>query len=75
MSIVSVVGRVLDMGSRNGDTTLALLGSLVNGAILEEVGKALLGLTLGDGGSQGGLDEAGQIRMSGMKGEGALTFP
>jgi hypothetical protein len=55
VGIVAVVGRVLDVGSRNGDTTGALLRSLVDSAILEEVGEALLGLALGDGGRQGGL--------------------
>ena len=55
VGVVAVVGLVLDVGGRDGDTTLALLGSLVNGAILEELGVALLGLTLGDGSSEGGL--------------------
>jgi hypothetical protein len=39
----------------DGDTTLPLLGGLVDGAIVEEVGHALLSLALGDGGGQGGL--------------------
>lgn len=53
--VVAVLGRVLDVGGGNGDTTLAFLGSLVDGTVLEEVGEALLGLALGDGGGQGGL--------------------
>lgn len=43
------------MGSRDGDTSLSLFGSLVDGAIVEEVGEALLGLPLGDGSRQGSL--------------------
>jgi len=48
VGVVPVFGRVLDVGSRDSDTTLALLRSLVNGAIVEEVSKALLSLSLGD---------------------------
>lgn len=55
VGIVTVLSSVLDMRGRNGNTTLALLRSLVNGAILEKVGKALLGLSLGDGSRKGGL--------------------
>jgi hypothetical protein len=55
VGVVAVVGLVLDVGGRDGDTTLALLGSLVNGTILEELGVALLGLALGDGSSEGRL--------------------
>ena len=43
------------MGGCDGDTTLALLGSLVNCAILEELCEALLCLSLGDGGCEGCL--------------------
>jgi hypothetical protein len=55
VGVVAVVGRVLDVGGSNGDTTLALLRRLVDGAILEELCVALLGLSLGDGGCEGGL--------------------
>lgn len=55
VSIVAVVGLVLDVGGGDGDTALAFLGGLVNGGVVEEVGVALLGLALGDGGGQGGL--------------------
>lgn len=55
VGVVAVIGRVLDVSGGDGDTTLSLLGSLVNGTILEEVGEALLGLSLGDGSGEGGL--------------------
>jgi hypothetical protein len=51
-----VLGGVFDVCGGNGDTTLALLRSLVDGAIVEVVGEALLGLALGDGGCEGGLE-------------------
>lgn len=52
VGVVTVVGRVLDVRGGDGDTTSSLLGSLVDGTILEEVGIALLGLSLGDGSGQ-----------------------
>ena len=55
VGVVTVVGGIFDVSSRNGDTTLALLGSLVNGSILVEVGEAFGGLVLGDSGGQGSL--------------------
>jgi hypothetical protein len=55
VGIVAVVGLVLDVGGGDGDTTLALLRRLVDGAVLEELGVALLGLTLGDGSCEGCL--------------------
>jgi len=55
VGIVTVVGREFDVSGGDGDTTLALLGSLVNGTILEEVGKTLGGLVLGNSGGQGSL--------------------
>ena len=55
VGVVPVVGGVLDVCGGDGDTTLALLRSLVDGAIVEVCGVTLLGLTLGDGGSEGGL--------------------
>jgi hypothetical protein len=57
VGVVTVLGLELNVGRRDGDTTLALLGSLVNGIVGEEVGQALGGLALGDGGSQCGLRE------------------
>ena len=57
VSIVTVLGLILDVGDGNGDAALALLGSLVD--VLEggEVSLAALGLgeNLGDGGRQRGL--------------------
>ena len=55
VGIVAGVGLVLDVGGGDGDTTLALLRRLVDGTVLEELGVALLGLTLCDGGCEGGL--------------------
>lgn len=55
VGVMPVVGGVLDVCGGDGDTTLALLRGLVDGAILEELGVALLCLTLGDGGCEGGL--------------------
>jgi len=55
VGVVAVIGGVLDVGSRDGDTTLSLLRSLVNSTILEEVGEALVGLALGDGSRESGL--------------------
>jgi hypothetical protein len=76
VGIVAVVGLVLDVGRGDGDTTLALLGRLVDGAVLEELGVALLGLTLGDGGCEGGLEGVSVCpgrRCSGAKRR--CTFP
>jgi hypothetical protein len=55
VGVVPVLGGVLDVGGGDGDTTLPLLGGPVNGAIVEEVGEALVGLPLGDGGRESGL--------------------
>jgi hypothetical protein len=55
VGVVTVLSCKLNVGSRDGDTTLALLRGLVNGGIVEEVGKTLGGLVLGDGSSQGSL--------------------
>jgi hypothetical protein len=50
-----VFGRVLDVCRRDGDTTFPLFGSLVDGAVFEELGEALFCLTLGDGCCEGRL--------------------
>ena len=55
VSVVAVFGLVLDVGSGDGDTTLALLGRLVNRGVVEEVCEALFGLALGDGSGKGRL--------------------
>jgi hypothetical protein len=67
VSIVAILGLELNVGRGDGDTTLALLGGLVNGIVIEEAGKALGGLVLGDGGSQGGLWMGGHCQMVGME--------
>jgi hypothetical protein len=53
--VVAVLGGVLNVCRRDGDTTLALLRGLVNGAILEIFGEALGCLALRDGCCEGGL--------------------
>jgi len=55
VGVVTVLGLELNVSRRDGDTTLTLLGGLVNGTVGQEVGQTLGGLVLGDGGSQGGL--------------------
>lgn len=58
VGIVASLGLELNVGRGDGDTTLALLRSLVNGTVVEEAGQTLGGLVLGDGSSQGGLSRA-----------------
>ena len=57
VSVVTLPGLVLDVGDRNGDATLTLLGSLID--VLESgvVSLAAIGLreNLGDGSGKGGL--------------------
>lgn len=65
MSIVAILGLELDVSSRDGDTTLALLRGLVNGSVVEEVSQTLGGLVLGDSGSQGGLHGMNRLDTSG----------
>jgi hypothetical protein len=60
VGIVAGVGRVLNMGGGNGDTTLSFFGGLVNGTILEKVSQTLLSLTLGNGSGQSSLKECYQ---------------
>lgn len=57
VGVVTSIGSVLDVGRGDGDTTLTLLRSLVNGTILKELSETLGGLVLGDGSGQGGLEE------------------
>lgn len=51
------------MSGGNGNTSLSLFRSLVDGTILEEVGKALLSLSLGDGGRKRGLSDKALLTM------------
>lgn len=55
MRIVSAIGLILDMSSRDCDTTFPLLGSLVNSAIFEKVCKAFFGLSLRNRSCEGGF--------------------
>jgi hypothetical protein len=69
VGVMPVLGCVLDVCGGDGDTTLALLRSLVDGAIVEVVGESLLGLALGDGSCEGGLvsvSEAGSLVAKSM---------
>lgn len=65
VGIVPVVGGVLNVGRGDGDTAFPLFGGLVDGAILKELGIALLCLTLGDGCGEGCL----RARLDGGAGE------
>ena len=58
VGVVASLGLELNVGRRDGNTTLALLRSLVDGTVVEEAGQTLGGLVLGDGSSQGGLSRA-----------------
>ena len=57
VGVVPVLGLVLDVGGRDRDAALALLGGLVDGVERDGLGAtgALLGEDLGDGGRQGRL--------------------
>ena len=57
VSVMALPGLVLDVSNVNGDATLTLLGSLVDGVKGGEVSVAALGLgeNLGDSCGQGGL--------------------
>ena len=51
----AVEGLVLNVRGVDGDTTLALFRSLIDGAVIGVVSTALHGEELGDRGGQGGL--------------------
>jgi hypothetical protein len=53
--VVAVLGFVFNVGSRDGNSTGFLLRSLVNGSIVDEVGKSLGCLVLGNSSSQSSL--------------------
>ena len=55
VSIVTLVGLILNVSGVDGDTTLSLFGSLVDAGIILELGLALQSQVLGDGSGQGGL--------------------
>ena len=55
VAVVAVLGLVLDVCCVNGDTTSTLFRSLVNIAVVGELGASSLCENLGDGGSQGSL--------------------
>ena len=55
VTIVPVGGLVLDVCGVNGDTTSTLFRSLVNIAVVGELGASSLCENLSDGGSQGSL--------------------
>lgn len=55
VSVVAVISLVLNVSSVDSDTSLALLGALVDILVSHGLGLALLRQNLGDGSSQGGL--------------------
>ena len=55
VSVVAVDGLVLDVSGVDGDTTLFLFGSGVDGVEGFHFGETFLGQHLGDGGGEGGL--------------------
>ena len=61
VGVMSGLGGILEMCGGDGDTALALLGSLVDGAIVEERRHALLCLSLCDGGGKSGLRKDGRL--------------
>jgi hypothetical protein len=58
MRIMAGIGLIFDMSGRDGDTTLPLLRSFINCAILKKVGKPLSCLNFRNGCSERGLPEA-----------------
>ena len=55
VSVVTLVGLVLNVSGVDRDTTSTLLGSLIDVGVIHEVCVTLQGQNLGDGGSQSGL--------------------
>ena len=55
VSIVTLGGLILNVSGVDGDTTLALLGSLVDGRVVGVLSAALHRQVLGDGSGQSGL--------------------
>ena len=52
MRVMAAVGLIFDMRRRDRDSTLSLLWSFINGAILEEFGITLFRLSFRDRSSQ-----------------------
>ena len=57
VGVVPRIRLVLDVGSRNCDTTFSFLRRFVDRAIVKKVGVAFLGLTLCYRSSEGGLND------------------
>ena len=55
VSIVTLLGLILNVSGVDGDAALLLLGSLIDAVISLELGLALIGQPLGDSGGQSGL--------------------
>ena len=55
MSVMSLLGLVLDVSGRDGDTSGLLFGGLVDLVVVLELGTSAAGQGLGDGSGQGGL--------------------
>ncbi len=67
MGIMSRLSLVLDVRGGNCDTTLPLLGSLVDCSVFQEVRKAFLCLTFGDGSSKSGLLQLARVSSGDVK--------
>ncbi len=55
VGVVTLVGLILNVSGVDGDTALALLGSLVDAGVVLVLSLALQSQVLGDGSGQGGL--------------------
>ena len=55
VTVVTLVGSVLDVRRVNGNTTSLLFGSVINGLVITELGTTALSEDLGDGSSKRGL--------------------
>ena len=55
VSVVTLVGLILNVSGVDGDTTLSLLGGLVDACVVLEISLTLESQVLGDGSGQGGL--------------------